>query len=98
MTLAVGASTTLSLNEPVARINIDRKGVLEASLKELDAANNPLAIWRPQAQLLLAVCPNGGARTADEKRRAAAARAQLHSMPGISFDVYPTAKRLLETP
>jgi len=76
----------------------DAVPLLEAAIKELDAANNPLAIWRPQAQLLLTACPNGAARTADEKRRMAAARAQLRSMPGISFDVYPTAKRLLDMP
>jgi pilus assembly protein CpaC len=34
MTLAVGASTTLAFSEPVRRIDIDKAGVLEASLKD----------------------------------------------------------------
>ena len=68
--------------------------LLDASLAELakgDARRNPL--WRPQADLLLAHCQTALGQHAS-KERAKEARRILRALPGIEYDLYPTARRL----
>ena len=68
--------------------------MLETASKELDAAENPLPIWRPQADLLIGACELNTNQRADAKQRISAARTRLRELPSIALDLYPTAKRL----
>jgi serine/threonine-protein kinase len=70
--------------------------LLESALDELKKAQATAdPQWQPEAQLLFAYCQPGSAQRGEKAQAMSSARQALQRMPGIEFDLCPTALKLL---